>query len=260
MSQNYEYEIGRVYGLKRLISLDHVMGEDGYFHTLATVECVNCGKKSIVRPDTLLYNKFTSCTCQLRTSGGASSTRLYGVYHNMKYRCNKETAQGYHNYGGRGIKVCEEWSGKDGFIKFQEWALSSGYREGLSIDRIDVNKGYSPENCRWITKSENTRLANIDNRVQHRKADKGEYYGISPNGEFFRFWNASKFSKEHSLVAGYVRRAANLSRKYNGWTFGFMQDLQNKKTQSTIESRESEQVEYTAGETPAVEAPGTASL
>ena len=200
MSQNYEYEIGRVYGLKRLISLDHVMGEDGYFHTLATVECVNCGKKSIVRPDTLLYNKFTSCTCQLRTSGGASSTRLYGVYHNMKYRCNKETAQGYHNYGGRGIKVCEEWSGKDGFIKFQEWALSSGYREGLSIDRIDVNKGYSPENCRWITKSENTRLANIDNRVQHRKADKGEYYGISPNGEFSAFGTQVSSQKSTPLL------------------------------------------------------------
>lgn len=254
MSRKYNYEVGATYGLKKLVSLEYIEGKG----TMANVECINCGRKSMVKPYSLHDPKCVSCTCQIRSADGESETKLYRTYSNMKYRCYTETAQEFYNYGGRGITVCDEWMGKNGFANFRKWALANGYVEGLSIDRIDGDEGYSPENCRWVTRSENTRNANLANRVQHRKANRGEYYGIDPNGIFYKFWNANKFAKDMNLKASEVRRCANLGRRHHGWVFGFTQDLSNEETQSTIESRESEQVEYTAGEIPAVEAPGAA--
>ena len=77
---------------------------------------------------------------------------LWYRWHGIKKRCLNERSERYHQYGGRGIKVCEEWL--ESFDNFAEWALSHGYADGLTLERIDVNGDYCPENCKWITLQE----------------------------------------------------------------------------------------------------------
>lgn len=73
----------------------------------------------------------------------------------MLHRCKNPSASHYEFYGGKGIDVCDEWKGTEGFIRFYNWSIENGYNDKLTIDRIENNKGYSPDNCRWVSHMEN---------------------------------------------------------------------------------------------------------
>lgn len=253
MNLKHKYEIGKAYGLKRL---DRLTTQNG--RMVAHVTCVLCGRQSVVKPSSLFNQKCTSCMCRSKKVGGESGSRLYGIYHNMKYRCHAKTANEYENYGGRGIKVCDEWLGPNGYNNFKQWAIDNGYNDTLTIDRIDGDGMYEPNNCRWVSLSENVAHANRCNRKQHRKSNRGAYYA-EQDGRYIVFENASEFARNHNLNADTIRRKAYSSGMYEGWHFGFVEDL-NEEPQSTIENPYLERVEYSSGESPLLEAPSTTQL
>lgn len=172
---------------------------------LRTFECIcECGNKKIVFKKYLKNGETKSCGClkkeylKNKTIGlkhGMSRTKFYKMYDSIKKRCLNKNNKDYKNYGGRGIKICEEWLNKEnGFINFYNWAIENGYKEGLSIDRINNNGNYEPKNCRWITNKEQQR--NTRNNVflnykgeTHCLVEWSEILGISKTcikGRYFR--------------------------------------------------------------------------
>lgn len=137
-------------------------------------ECVcECGARRVVRVAAMVRGHSSSCGCLRRDVAsqprkhGESGTRLFSIWGSMLDRCTNKRSGGYHNYGGRGIEVCEAWKR---YEEFRDWAKSHGYTDSLSIERIDVNGHYCPDNCTWIT----LREQNYNRRSTVRIAWNGE--------------------------------------------------------------------------------------
>lgn len=168
--------------------------------------CVcDCGNKKVVAGYHLTGGKIQSCGCyrlsQLRnkvTTHGMSKTRIYHTWVHMKQRVTNENNKKYGIYGGRGIKLCSEW--KD-FQGFYEWAMANGYRENLSIERIDVNGDYCPQNCTWIPLEKQAKNRRSNHYLTWNGETKtitewGHSLGIKPSVIFTRVdrygWDAER--------------------------------------------------------------------
>ena len=154
------YERGQVLGKHGVRFLEESGQRSGRQYQ-AIFECGKCSAVFICDISSIKNNKTVSCGCFLRKQKGLSRSSvggkdaLYGAWHEMKRRCKDSSHIGFHRYGGRGIKVCIEW--EDNFLAFREWALSSGWKEGLQIDRKENDGNYDPSNCRFLTPKENAR-------------------------------------------------------------------------------------------------------
>lgn len=157
--------IGRLSVLERV---DDFRSPNGKAIIAYRCKC-DCGNEKILRKCHLAYGKTLSCGClqreklgnMRRIHGLSHKERLYSLWLNMKDRCSNPNNNHYKSYGGRGISVCEEW--KNDYIAFRKWCINNGYKEeirksgrnNLTIDRIDVNGNYNPDNCRFLTNKEN---------------------------------------------------------------------------------------------------------
>lgn len=149
-------------------------------------EC-ECGNKKSVRSDCLKRGQVKSCGCLHKEQAdinlnhgpthGMTGTRLYEIWLGMKKRCYNSNSKRYNKYGGKGIEVCEEW--RNDFENFYKWAMENGYKDNLTIDRIDNDGDYRPENCRWATMKQQCNNRSSCIKIEY----KGKRYTIKEIAE-----------------------------------------------------------------------------
>lgn len=150
---------------------------------------------------------------------GETNTRVHKIWSSMHERCERKSHEHFDCYGGRGIKVCEEWND---YGKFREWALNNGYKENLTLDRIDVNGDYCPENCRWAdwTTQQNNK------RNNHNLTYRGQTKTIA---EWSRVTGINKTTIRARLISGWcVEDVLNkpVRKRLNRYKFRAKMDLE----------------------------------
>lgn len=133
---------------------------------------------------------------------GLRHTKIHSVWHDMKTRCYNKNCKSYKRYGERGITVCEEW--RNDFKAFYDWAMANGYKEGLTIDRIDVNGNYEPKNCRFVTA-----------KVQSRNTSRNQYVTCCGQTKTIAEWAEIKGMKYFTLWNRIYRLGWNVEKAVN---------------------------------------------
>jgi hypothetical protein len=166
----------------------------------------DCGNETFVITSNLTCNRVKSCGClkneqliKRSTTHNQRHTNLYEVWKTMKQRCSNPSNSSYKNYGGRGINVCDEW--KNNFISFYNWSMLNGYKKGLTIDRINNNSNYCPENCRWV-----------DRKVQANNSRWNKHITINGKDDtlanWLRFYNLKYYKYYQRVKKGLTEQQA----------------------------------------------------
>lgn len=174
--------------------------------------CVcDCGNEDVVvRGEDLRSGHTKTCGCSWGQLHGKSHEKIYKTWKSMKERCENPNTKSYKIYGAEGKRVCDEWL--HDFQAFHDWAMANGYEEGLTIERIDGTKGYSPDNCTWATKTEqmnnirNNKHLTYNNETKTR-AQWAREIGINYNTLIFRLDNLH-WDTEKALTTPTKKRGA----------------------------------------------------
>lgn len=190
---------GQKFGLLEAIK---IVGKAKDRHNKWLCKC-KCGNYTIVNSNSLKCNNVLSCGCykrkrtsEVRSKHHLTNSKLHKIWTGIKQRCFNRNNKSYKFYGERNIKMCKEWN--DDFCKFMEWAINNGYKDGLSIERINVNGNYEPSNCKWIPRNEQY--------LNTRKVQIIEYNGEKNTINYF----SNKYDIAHSTFRRYLKQGMKI--------------------------------------------------
>lgn len=197
------YEAGAVVGNFTVIKCVTPKTATGV-HRVYLARCNHCGSEKFYRSNVLV--KQDGCGCTAREQARRRSTihghyyeRLHRIWDGMHRRCECPNNSDYVSYGGRGIKVCQEWNDYETFYR---WAISHGYKQSLSIDRKDVDGPYSPDNCRWV--SNRVQAQNRRNSIRTKSGDSLRALADAGNVKEIRNFGLNLWAKAVKKKAGFV--------------------------------------------------------
>jgi len=167
-----------------------------------------CGCRVEVKTESLRSGNTKSCGCLDREktslrfkTHGETKTPLYYVWGAIKARCQNPKDRGYNRYGGRGIRICDEWA--KSYQSFRDWANNSGYKDGLQIDRVDNDGPYNPKNCRWCTQQENVQNSTVAKLDRDQVLEIRSLFSQNPN------INMEALAFEYNVVRATIYNVTN---------------------------------------------------